>query len=180
MKAYKFLTADGVGVFSRFAWPLPDEPVPGRGSRSDVDACRVGHPRVPADDLPYWLAPALYEIELDGPLEEQAVKVVAPRGRLIRRVDAWRPETIEAYSRMCISRADELIAAAPELESWETAVRDRPLGAGPTRIHRGADRGGAGRGRGARRRAPAPERVARRAARARLSDGRLARGAPLG
>ena len=118
MKAYKFLTADGVGVFSRFVWPLPGDAGPGAWVASDVDACRSGIHACRPIDLPYWLTPALYEIELDGQLEEQAVKVVAPRGRLIRRVDAWGPETIEAYSRMCISRADDLIAAAPELESW--------------------------------------------------------------
>ena len=41
MKAYKFLTADGLGVFSRFAWPLPDGG-PGAWIEAEVEPCRVG------------------------------------------------------------------------------------------------------------------------------------------
>ena len=114
MRAYKFLTADCLGVFSRFAWPLPDEG-PGAWIEDAVEPCRVGvHACRPAD-LPYWVAPALFEIELDGPLDEHALKVVAPRGRLIRRVTAWNEEAQEAYGQMCFSHAHELAAAAPEL-----------------------------------------------------------------
>lgn len=118
MRAYKFLTADGLGVFSRFAWPLPNGG-PGEWVESEVEPCRAGIHACRRGDLPYWLAPALYEIELDGPLREQAVKVVAPRGRLIRRISAWNIATREAYGRMCLARAHELAAAAPErLADW--------------------------------------------------------------
>ena len=118
MRAYKFLTADGLGVFSRFAWPLPNGE-PGAWVESEVDPCRVGIHACRRNDLPYWLAPTLYEIELDGPLDERAVKVVAPRGRLVRQVGAWNSATQEAYGRMCLARADELIAAAPDrLTGW--------------------------------------------------------------
>ena len=115
--AYKFLSADGLGVFSGFAWPLPDGR-PGAWVEADVAACRSGVHACRRIDLPYWLAPALYEIELDGPLDTLAVKVVAPRGRLTRRIDRWNETTREEYSRMCIARADELIGAAPELGDW--------------------------------------------------------------
>lgn len=116
-KAYKFLTADGLGVFSGFAWPLPDG-LPGAWVEADVDACRSGVHACRRIDLPYWLAPALYEIELAGPIDTLAVKVVARRGRLIRRVDAWNETTREEYSRMCVARARELVAAAPDLRDW--------------------------------------------------------------
>ena len=46
-KAYKFLAADGMGVFSGFVWPLPDGP----SRRVGRDGCRclsLGRPRVPA------------------------------------------------------------------------------------------------------------------------------------
>jgi hypothetical protein len=107
-RAYKFLTADGHGVFSGFAWPLPTNG-PGAWLEADVDVCRSGIHACRTIDLPHWLAPALYEIELDGPLDEQPFKVVAPRGRLIRR---------DAYSKMCIARAHELVAEAPEVAGW--------------------------------------------------------------
>lgn len=114
--AYKFLSASGEGVFSGFAWPLPDDR-PGAWVESEVAGCRSGIHACRHADLPYWLAAALFEIELDGEIDTLATKIVAPRGRLIRRIDAW--ETVrDAYSRMCIARAQELVAAAPDLRDW--------------------------------------------------------------
>jgi hypothetical protein len=112
--AYKFLSADGRGVFSRFAWPLPNG-APGEWVEAEVDLCRSGVHACRPEDLSYWLAPALYEIELDGEIDIAGMKVTAPRGRLVRRIDAWNDETREEYSQMCIARAGELAAEAPEL-----------------------------------------------------------------
>ncbi len=118
MKAHKFLAEGGRGVFSGFPWPLPNGG-PGHWVESEVALCRSGIHACRADDLPYWIAPALYEIELDGPIEQQAIKVVGARGRLIRRVDGWNDETGEAFSRMCAERMHELGAAAPaDLAEW--------------------------------------------------------------
>jgi hypothetical protein len=129
MNAYKFLAGDGVGVFSRFAWPLPNGG-PGDWVESEVVTCRSGIHACRPLDLPYWVAPTLYEIELDGPIEEQAIKIVAPRGRLIRRIEAWNDETRRAYVEMCIARAHELAAAAPEpVDDW--APTDEMAAAGP-------------------------------------------------
>jgi len=111
MKAYKFLTVDGVGVFSRFAWPRSDSGT-GAWVESDVDPCRAGIHACRTTDLPYWVAPALYEIELDGLVAEHAIKVVAPRGRLVRRVATWNDAAREAYGQMCFARAHELVEAA--------------------------------------------------------------------
>lgn len=112
MRAYKFLTEDGTGIFSRFSWPLPG-PAPGDWVEGEVDPCRGGIHACRRADLPYWLAPALYEIELDGPVDEQSIKVVAPRGRLIRRLDAWNRDSREAFGRMCFARVEEIVASAP-------------------------------------------------------------------
>ena len=57
MRAFKFLTADGSGVFSGFAWPLPDG-APGAWVESEVDPCRSGIHACRPSDLPYWLADA--------------------------------------------------------------------------------------------------------------------------
>ena len=116
-RAFKFLTADGLGIFSGFAWPLPDDG-PGDWVEADVDGCHSGIHACRKADVPYWLAPAMYEIELDGRPEVYSVKIVASRGRLIRRIEAWDRATREDYSRMCIARASELIAAAPTLRDW--------------------------------------------------------------
>lgn len=118
MRAYKFLGDEGRGVFSGFAWPLPDGG-PGAWVESDVAPCRAGIHACRAADLPYWVAGALFEIELDGPVDELALKLVAPRGRLLRRIDAWDAETREAYGRMCFVRAHELAAGAHgALDDW--------------------------------------------------------------
>ena len=65
------------------------------------------------------MAPALYEIELDGLVAEHAIKVVAPRGRLVRRVATWNDAAREAYGQMCFARAHELVeAAGGRLDGW--------------------------------------------------------------
>jgi hypothetical protein len=114
MRAYKFLSSDGTGLFTGFPWPLPNGG-PGEWVSAEVDLCRSGVHACRRDHLSYWVAPALYEIELDGDVVEAGMKVIAPRGRLVRRVDAWNDETREEYSQMCITRAGELAASAPEL-----------------------------------------------------------------
>ncbi len=115
--AYKFLSASGHGRFSGFAWPLPDDR-PGAWVEAEVDGCRSGIHACRHADLPYWLAHALFEIELDGEIDTLATKIVAPRGRLIRRIDAWSEPVRAAYSRMCVARAHELAAGAPHLRDW--------------------------------------------------------------
>jgi hypothetical protein len=118
MIAYKFLRTDGSTAFSRFRWPAPREWVeaPVVPCRSGVHACR------PAD-LPYWVAHTLYEIELDGEIVESPMKVVATRGRLLRRITEWEDGVAEEYTRMCADRAHELArGASPPLEQWEAAI----------------------------------------------------------
>jgi hypothetical protein len=117
LTAYKFLAEDGMGVFSRFAWPLPNGG-PGAWVESEVVPCRSGVHACRLIDLPYWVAPMLYEIELDGPIDRQAIKVVAPRGRLIRRIEGWDDETREAYTQMCRARASELAAVLKPADLW--------------------------------------------------------------
>lgn len=120
MIAYKFLRADGTSVFTRFTWPLPDDG-PGPWVDAGVDPCRSGIHACRRADLPLWLGRALYEIELEGEVHEEATKVVAPRGRLLRRIDAWDESTRDEYTRMCADRAHELARAA-DLADWDAVV----------------------------------------------------------
>jgi hypothetical protein len=127
--AYKFLREDGTGVFTRFAWPLPNGApwawveAPIRTCHSGVHACRL-------TDLPLWLGRELYEIELDGEIVEEPTKVVASRGRLLRRVDGWDDATRAAYARACADRAHAYAVGMPE---WDMAVEPASLG-GPASI----------------------------------------------
>jgi hypothetical protein len=136
VKAYKFLTEDGTGLFSRFRWPAPSggsglfgrfRGAPGEWVEADVDPCRSGVHACRVMDLPYWVAPALYEIELDGEVRAEPIKIVASRGRLVRRVSAWNDRTREEYSRRCLARSHEIAADAPELAAWSAPG----TGAGP-------------------------------------------------
>jgi hypothetical protein len=120
MIAYKFLRPDGTSVFTRFTWPLPDGG-PGPWVEAGVDPCRSGIHACRRTDLPLWLGRALYEIELEGDVREEATKVVAPRGRLLRRIAAWDESTRDQYTRMCADRAHELARAA-DLADWDAVV----------------------------------------------------------
>jgi hypothetical protein len=90
--AYKFL--DGrTAPFTRFVWPEGEWVDTGivAPCRGGVHACRVR-------DLPYWLGPDLWKIELEGEVVEQERKVVAARGRLVRRLERWTPALLEAFA----------------------------------------------------------------------------------
>jgi hypothetical protein len=119
--AYKFLRPDGTGVFTGFRWPLPDGG-PGGWVDASVEPCRSGIHACRAADLPLWAGRALYEVELAGEIVEQPMKLVASRGRLLRRVDTWDDRLRDAYTRMCADRAHELARSAPSLAQWEAAI----------------------------------------------------------
>jgi hypothetical protein len=118
--AYKFLDADGSAVFTRFRWPLPEEG-PGPWVDATVDPCRSGIHACRRADLPHWAGRTLYEIELEGEIVEEATKVVAPRGRLLRRIEAWDDAFRDEYTRMCADRAHELARGA-SLDRWDAVI----------------------------------------------------------
>jgi hypothetical protein len=116
--AYKFLRADGRGVFTRFVWPLPDSG-PGEWVQAPIETCRSGIHACRRHDLPLWLGRELYEIELDGAIVEERTKVVAERGRLLRRIGAWEDATRTAFARACADRARGYADGLPE---WAIAI----------------------------------------------------------
>jgi hypothetical protein len=114
--AYKCLCSGGIGPFSRYAWPLPRDGRPGAWvvapggaamCRSGVHACRP-------PDLPWWLQDELWEVELDGGVSAGRHKVMAPRARLVRRVDAWDDACARRFAEACALRARDHAAAALE------------------------------------------------------------------
>ena len=140
MRAYKFLTDDGYSVFSGATWPLPAGDEPGPWLEADVRPCHSGIHACAPSDLAYWLAPALWEIELDGPVVASRHKVVAPRGRLVRRIDeygtavrelgalaAWRArdravELLHREERTDLADALAAIDTIADLEAFGTAL----------------------------------------------------------
>jgi hypothetical protein len=99
MRAYKFLDARGRAPFTLTPW-LPGEWVEAAAAvpcREGVHACR-------REDLSYWLAPSLWEIELEEPVVATRHKLTARRGRLIARVDAY-PAAAQQLGAVCAWRA---------------------------------------------------------------------------
>lgn len=122
MIAHKFLRADRTSPFTRFRWQLPAAG-PGDWVEAPAEPCRGGIHACRPGDLPHWAGEALFEIELEGEVLASASKVVAPRGRLLRRLDAWEQEVRQAYQAMCAERAHLLAAeGGPELERWDVMV----------------------------------------------------------
>lgn len=122
MIAYKFLRRDGTSPFTAFAWPQPAAG-PGAWVDAPADPCRSGIHACRREDLPLWAGRVLYEIELDGEIRAEPTKLVASRGRLLRRLDAWDERLRDAYTRMCADRAHEIaLATAPPLHDWDAVV----------------------------------------------------------
>jgi hypothetical protein len=117
---YKFLRADGTSVFTGFRWPLPNGR-PGAWVEARPDPCLSGVHACRRADLPLWVGRTLYEIELDGEILEEPMKVVATRGRLLRRIEAWDDALRDEYTRMCADRAHELARGA-SLDEWDAII----------------------------------------------------------
>jgi hypothetical protein len=115
--AYKFLGERRVGPFTGFVWPEHEWVVAGvaQPCRVGVHACRVEH-------LPLWLGPELWEVELDGEIVEQERKLVAERGRLVRRVTDWDDESAAAFGEYCATRIRGLVGFLPILSGFVADV----------------------------------------------------------
>jgi hypothetical protein len=111
--AYKVLEPGRIGPFTGAAWP-EGEWVEVEGvepCRSGIHACRVR-------DLPYWLGPQLWEIELEGDVSEQTHKVAARRGRLLRRVPDWNVELLRAFTASCRDRTRLRVGSIPVVSGY--------------------------------------------------------------
>ena len=115
--AYKFLKAGRIAPFTGFAWPVDRwvEAESVETCRGGIHACRVRH-------LPIWMGAELWAIELDGEVLEQMRKVVAQRGRLTRRIDAWNDELLEAFGRFCIARTRAGVGFVPVISGYVADV----------------------------------------------------------
>jgi hypothetical protein len=115
--AYKFLDEGAVGPFTGFRWPVGDW-VEAKG----VDPCLTGIHACRVRDLPVWLGRELWEIELDGDVLERERKLVAQRGRLTRRIDAWDENAARDFGRFCMRRTRERVGFLPVLGGYAADV----------------------------------------------------------
>ena len=100
--ALKFTKAGAVGSYSGFAWPQPNGR-PGKWVRTtgDLVACRNGIHACTLSRALDWLNAECYVIELGGAVENAGDKLVARRGRLIRRVETWNEKNQRLFAADC-------------------------------------------------------------------------------
>jgi hypothetical protein len=104
--AWKFLAAGAVGPFTRFRWPVGEWVEAVRAEDGfGVHACR-------ADDLAFWTAPELWQVELEGPVRVRRTQIEAPRGRLVARVAAWDAKLQAEHGLSCVFQARDVVAGA--------------------------------------------------------------------
>jgi hypothetical protein len=111
--AYKFLGDGSVSPFAAFRWPVGEwvEAAAADPCRRGIHACRV-------QDLPFWLGHELWEIELDGEIVVHRRKVVAPRGRLVRRLTDWNRELLEEFGARVLARTRTRFGAVAVLSGY--------------------------------------------------------------
>ena len=81
---------------------------------SGVHACRI-------EDLPYWIGAELWEVELEGVTEGDR-KLVAARGRLVRRIEAWDGGAKTGFAHDCASRVRALADKATGARAEQLAA----------------------------------------------------------
>jgi hypothetical protein len=108
--AYKFTRPGRRSPFTDFEWPV------GEWVETDgeVGLCRNGVHVCRVEALPRWIDDELWTIEVDGVTEEDEGVLVARRGRLLERIDAWNAETSRELARSCAAVITELASEHPD------------------------------------------------------------------
>jgi hypothetical protein len=112
MIAYKFLSRGASGLFSRFEWPTPAGEAPGEWVRveGEVKECLNGIHACPPARLAEWIDEELWEIELEDPVVEADGSLLAPAGRLTRRIAGWDDQCAGSFVTFCVEKTGALAA----------------------------------------------------------------------
>ena len=102
--AYKFTRPGARSPFPGFAWPQ-GEWIEADGA---IGLCANGIHACRPEALPRWLDDELWLVELDDVEEEHDGVLIARRGRLLERIDAWNAEASRELARSCAARVREL------------------------------------------------------------------------
>jgi hypothetical protein len=108
VRAYKVLI-DGRSGFTGWRWPLPADDGPGEWvvASGTPELCVRGIHACTVDQLPQWLGEELWTIELAGEIVHSDAALVASKGRLLARVEAWSAKARTAFGEDCARRARE-------------------------------------------------------------------------
>jgi hypothetical protein len=124
MRAYKVLNNNGRSDFSGSYWPLPRPGQPGEWvvAEGALRLCQNGIHATTVDQLPHWLGMELWEIELAGDIQHDEAALVASRGRLVAKVDAWDEAMRKRFASWCLERAREIAQSYPPGEGLANKV----------------------------------------------------------
>jgi hypothetical protein len=114
--AYKFLARGAIGPVSRVPWPAVEL---GAWIAADgpVAMCRAGVHACLPDQLSFWLHEELWKVELSGELSRGVDCVIAPRGRLVERVEEWSEKSgAQRFSTAVRDHAASRVAGASAAE----------------------------------------------------------------
>jgi hypothetical protein len=126
LRAYKVLI-DGQSPFTRSGWTVPRAGEPGAWVEvsGPVALCANGIHACTADQLPHWLGPELWLIELGGEILEAADVLVASRARLLAPVSAWDQSARMAFARDCAARTRELLGDRADEDGHLASIERR-------------------------------------------------------
>ena len=122
MIAYKFLRAGSIGRFSDVPWPAAGQWLEVAGA---LDACVSGVHATSLDALAYWFEDELWTVELDGEILDLGTVLVARRGRLVARIEAW-PQVSPEFARDCATHAQTLAERTPVTRGSRHSPRKPP------------------------------------------------------
>lgn len=121
MIAYKFLAADRFATFSGINWPEPGTWLETEG---ELERCSSGLHALRAQALLGWIDDELWTCELDGAIQDDGDVLVAERGRLLERVQAWNEVIAYDFARSCATRGRGLVVAALRRRVHEKEAQD--------------------------------------------------------
>ena len=123
MIAYKFLAAGRFATFSGVSWPEPGTWLDAGG---ELERCSSGIHALRAEALLGWIDDELWTCELGGAIEDDGDVLVAERGRLVDRIQAWNEVSAYGFARDCATRGRRLVVEALRGGGHEEGARESP------------------------------------------------------
>jgi hypothetical protein len=128
--AFKFLRPGRVAPFTRVTWPNVGEWLE---TKDEPELCRSGIHALRPSALPCWLAEELWRVELEDDREAGPGILLARRGRLTERVEAWDDQAARDFAGACLLALPHRESTPIARERAVTAIEAaREAAAGPS------------------------------------------------
>ena len=136
MTYYKVLNPDGSCFYGGSGeWHLPRGSRPGKWMPkvATLEPCQSGYHVCRLDQLVPWLGPAVFEVEVRGPMVDHGDKLVVGEARLVRRCVAWDDRVARLFAADCAERAlrrERKAGREPDPRSWAAVKAARAFANG--------------------------------------------------